>query len=138
MPIVDKVATIATKIYGAANVEYSPEAAARVERYTAQVRRRSRCVLLLPRAMPTPCAASAQGFGSLPVCIAKTQYSFSEDRKLIGAPSGHTVRGGSCCCVLSARCRWLLADPCAQLHIRDVRLSAGAGFLYFLVGDQVS
>lgn len=53
-----------------------------------------------------------QGFGSLPICMAKTQYSFSHDAALKGAPSGFT------------------------LPIRDVRASVGAGFIYPLVGTM--
>jgi formate--tetrahydrofolate ligase len=53
----------------------------------------------------------AQGFGHLPVCIAKTQYSFSTDPTALGAPEGHTVT------------------------VRDVRLSAGAGFVVVLTGQ---
>jgi formate--tetrahydrofolate ligase len=52
-----------------------------------------------------------QGYGKLPVCIAKTQYSFSTDPNLRGAPEGHTVA------------------------IREVRLSAGAGFIVVITGD---
>ena len=51
------------------------------------------------------------GFGNLPVCMAKTQYSFSTDPALIGAPSDHVVR------------------------LREVRLSAGAGFVVAICGD---
>ncbi|MUZ74711.1 formate--tetrahydrofolate ligase [Agrobacterium vitis] len=53
----------------------------------------------------------AMGYGNLPVCIAKTQYSFSTDPSLLGAPDGHEV------------------------HVRDVRLSAGAGFVVAITGD---
>ena len=53
----------------------------------------------------------ADGWGHLAVCIAKTQYSFSTDPKRLGAPTGHTV------------------------HIREVRLSAGAGFVVLVCGD---
>ncbi|WP_197434003.1 formate--tetrahydrofolate ligase [Agrobacterium vitis] len=53
----------------------------------------------------------AMGYGNLPVCIAKTQYSFSTDPSLLGAPDGHDV------------------------HVRDVRLSAGAGFVVAITGD---
>ncbi|TPP11697.1 formate--tetrahydrofolate ligase [Rhizobium glycinendophyticum] len=52
-----------------------------------------------------------QGYGSLPVCMAKTQYSFSTDPTLRGAPEGHTV------------------------HVREVRLSAGAGFVVAITGE---
>ncbi|NIS29981.1 MAG: formate--tetrahydrofolate ligase, partial [Actinobacteria bacterium] len=51
------------------------------------------------------------GFGHLPVCMAKTQYSFSTDPNLLGAPSGHMV------------------------PIREVRISAGAGFVVAICGD---
>ncbi|WP_370193361.1 formate--tetrahydrofolate ligase, partial [Aurantimonas coralicida] len=51
------------------------------------------------------------GYGDLPVCMAKTQYSFSTDPTLRGAPDGHTV------------------------HIREVRLSAGAGFVVAICGE---
>ena len=53
-----------------------------------------------------------QGYGGLPICIAKTQYSFSHDAKLKGVPEGFVV------------------------PVREVRLSAGAGFLYPLLGDM--
>ena len=53
----------------------------------------------------------AAGWGRLPICVAKTQYSFSDDPSLMGAPSGHVPR------------------------IRDVRLRAGAGFVVVLMGD---
>jgi len=52
-----------------------------------------------------------QGYGNLPVCMAKTQYSFSTDPNLRGAPSGHTV------------------------PVREVRLSAGAGFIVVITGE---
>jgi formate--tetrahydrofolate ligase len=52
-----------------------------------------------------------QGYGHLPVCIAKTQYSFSTDPNLRGAPEGHVV------------------------HVREVRLSAGAGFVVAITGE---
>ncbi|MCA9098097.1 MAG: formate--tetrahydrofolate ligase, partial [Planctomycetaceae bacterium] len=78
---------IATKIYGAEGVDMSPEATDQLELY-----RRI-------------------GFGNLPVCIAKTQYSLSHDPKLIGRPEGF------------------------RIPIRQVRLAAGAGFLYALAGE---
>jgi len=53
----------------------------------------------------------AAGFGHLPVCMAKTQYSFSTDPNLRGAPTGHIV------------------------PVREVRLSAGAGFIVVICGD---
>jgi len=53
----------------------------------------------------------ADGFGNLPVCMAKTQYSFSTDPTLLGAPSGH------------------------QIPVREVRLAAGAGFVVVICGE---
>ena len=90
MPIKKKVEAIATKIYGAANVEYESQATKRIK------------------------AFEEAGFGKLPVCMAKTQYSFSHDPKMLGAPSGWT------------------------LPIKDARLSAGAGFVYLLCGDMMT
>ena len=55
-----------------------------------------------------------EGWRECPVCIAKTQYSFSDDAKLLGAPVGHT------------------------LHIRQVRLNAGAGFVVAFAGDIIA
>ena len=55
-----------------------------------------------------------QGFGHYPICIAKTQYSFSTNPKALGAPSGHT------------------------LHIREVRLAAGAEFVVMVCGDVMT
>ncbi|MCC6464716.1 MAG: formate--tetrahydrofolate ligase [Planctomycetes bacterium] len=89
-PIKKKVEAIATKIYGAKDVEFTPEASKRIK------------------------AFEEAGFGNLPVCMAKTQYSFSHDPKLLGAPSGFT------------------------LPVRDARLSAGAGFVYMLCGDMMT
>ena len=56
----------------------------------------------------------ADGWDHLAVCFAKTQYSFSTDPKLLGAPTGHTV------------------------HVREVRLSAGAGFVVLVCGDVMT
>lgn len=86
--IKEKIEAIATITYGAAGVEYSPEAEAKIEEYTKQ------------------------GFSHLPICMAKTQYSFSHDASLKGAPSGFT------------------------LPIRDIRASVGAGFIFPLVGTM--
>ena len=83
----DKVQTIATQTYAAAGIA----ADAKVRAQFAQL--------------------EAEGYGHLPVCIAKTQYSFSSDAKLRGAPSGHI------------------------LSIREVRLAAGAGFVVVVCGD---
>ncbi len=87
MPLADKIRTIAQRIYHAADVAVAPAAAKKLK------------------------AWEAAGFGHLPVCIAKTQYSFSVDPTALGAPSGHVV------------------------PVREVRLSAGAGFVVAICGD---
>jgi formate--tetrahydrofolate ligase len=84
----DKIYTIATKIYGAANVEYSAEATKQLDNY------------------------ERNGFGQLPVCIAKTHLSISSDPSLKGAPTGWT------------------------LPVREVRASVGAGFVYPICGEM--
>ncbi|KAI1344708.1 formate-tetrahydrofolate ligase [Xylariaceae sp. FL0016] len=83
----ERMEAICKKMYGAAAVEFSELAQKKVDTYTKQ------------------------GFGNLPICIAKTQYSLSHDPELKGAPSGFTV------------------------PIRDVRMAAGAGYLYALAAD---
>lgn len=87
LPLTEKIETIATRLYDAARVDFSPDAARQLEEY------------------------EQLGFGHLPVCIAKTQYSFSANPKLRGAPSGHV------------------------LPVREVRLCAGAGFVVAVCGD---
>ena len=87
MPLGDKIETIARDIYGAAGVTFAPAAAADLRRFTDA------------------------GFGHLPVCMAKTPYSFSADETLRGAPSGFV------------------------LPVTSVRMSAGAGFVVALCGD---
>jgi formate--tetrahydrofolate ligase len=87
-PLAEKIHTIATKIYGADGIDVSPTAQKALKLY------------------------ESLGFGHLPVCMAKTQYSLSHDPNLKGRPSGFTV------------------------PIRDVRLSAGAGFITPLVGEM--
>ncbi|MDQ0505445.1 formate--tetrahydrofolate ligase [Xanthobacter agilis] len=87
MPLKDKIETVAREIYAAGRVEFSATALNRLKEF------------------------EAAGFGRLPVCMAKTQYSFSADPAVRNAPSGHA------------------------LPIRDVRLSAGAGFVVALAGD---
>ena len=87
MPLLEKIETVAKSIYRADRVEAS-------------------------RAVKTQLAAwEKAGFGHLPVCMAKTQYSFSTDPALLGAPEGHVV------------------------HLREVRLAAGAGFVVAICGD---
>ena len=83
----EKVKAIATKIYGAAGVNFEAKAKKRLEEL------------------------QSGGYGHFPVCIAKTQYSFSTDANLKGAPSGHT------------------------LDVREVRLSAGAEFIVVICGE---
>jgi formate--tetrahydrofolate ligase len=90
LPLLDKVRAVATKIYGAADV--SADAKVR-----AQIRK-----------------LEDDGYGHYPVCIAKTQYSFSTDPNAKGAPSGHT------------------------LNIREVRLGAGAEFIVMVCGDVMT
>ncbi|KAI9276623.1 formate--tetrahydrofolate ligase-domain-containing protein [Sporodiniella umbellata] len=88
LPIDKKIETICCELYGADGVEYSDLAKEKIETYTRQ------------------------GFSSLPICMAKTQYSFSSDPQLKGAPTGFVI------------------------PIRDIRASVGAGFLYPLVGSM--
>ncbi|MGI5132753.1 formate--tetrahydrofolate ligase [Pseudonocardia sp. CA-107938] len=84
----EKIETIATKVYGADGVDYDPAAAAQLATY------------------------ERNGFGTLPVCIAKTHLSLSSDPSLKGAPTG-----------------W-------RLPVREVRASVGAGFIYPICGDM--
>jgi formate--tetrahydrofolate ligase len=86
-PLWDKVRAIATKIYGAAEVTADTKVRAQIKKL------------------------EEDGYGRYPVCVAKTQYSFSTDPGLRGAPSGHTV------------------------NVREVRLSAGAEFIVMICGD---
>ena len=68
-------------------------------------------VVLTPAAKKQVKQLTDLGFGNLPICMAKTQYSFSDDAGLLGAPQGFTVT------------------------VRNVKVSAGAGFLVALTGD---
>ncbi len=86
IPLKNKIQTIAAEIYGADGVTYSPAAERMLEKL------------------------SDLGFGSLPVCIAKTQYSLSDDQTKLGRPSGFTI------------------------NVRDVYVSAGAGFIVAITG----
>ncbi|XP_029903511.1 monofunctional C1-tetrahydrofolate synthase, mitochondrial isoform X2 [Myripristis murdjan] len=88
IPIVEKIRTIAQKVYGADDIELSPEAKAKIDYY------------------------NQQGFGTLPICMAKTHLSLSHMPEKKGAPTGFI------------------------LPIRDVRASIGAGFIYPLVGTM--
>ncbi len=85
----EKITTIATKVYGAGQVAFKPAAKSRLQRL------------------------AALGYHRLPVCIAKTQYSFSDDPTVMGAPQGWT------------------------LTISDVTLSAGAGFVVAIAGSMM-
>ena len=87
VPLWDKMRAIATRIYGAADITASTAVRDQIRRL------------------------QESGYGDYPVCVAKTQYSFSTDPKLRGAPSGHVV------------------------DIREVRLSAGARFVVMICGD---
>ena len=90
LPLAQKVETIATRLYGAELVTWDARARRRLQRI------------------------ERDGYGTLPVCVAKTQYSFSTDPAALGAPSGH------------------------ELHVREVRLSAGAGFVVVVCGDMMT
>jgi formate--tetrahydrofolate ligase len=87
-PIVAKIEAIATKIYGAKDVSFTPQATQQIKDY------------------------EANGFGNLPICMAKTHLSLSHDPTMKGAPSGFT------------------------LPVREVRASVGAGFIYPICGDM--
>ncbi len=87
MPLKDKIRAVATKIYGADGVEFSSVASKKLD------------------------DLQKNGLGELPVCIAKTQYSFSDDPKKLGRPSGFTIK------------------------VSNVRLSAGAGFVVVYTGE---
>ncbi len=88
IPIKQKIEKIAVEIYGAARVEYTPEAEKKIELYTKL------------------------GYDKFPICMAKTHLSLSHDPKLKGRPTGFT------------------------LPVRDVRVAAGAGFIYPLCGHM--
>ena len=85
--VMDKLQTLARNVYGADEIVLGPEAAQQLE------------------------WINHNGFGTLPVCVAKTQYSFTDDPTQRGAPSGFTLR------------------------VRSMTVSAGAGFIVALIGD---
>lgn len=87
LPLIDKIETVAKRIYRAEGVSATPAVLAQLQRW------------------------EEAGYGHLPVCMAKTQYSFSADPTLLGAPTGHV------------------------LPVREVRLSAGAGFVVAICGE---
>lgn len=86
LPLWDKIKTIATRIYGASDIIADSDVRSKIKKLQEE-------------------------YGHYPVCVAKTQYSFSTDPKLLGAPSGHVVK------------------------IREVRLAAGAEFIVMVCGD---
>jgi formate--tetrahydrofolate ligase len=85
----EKIQTVAQRVYGAAGVNFSDQAKAKLQQF------------------------AAWGYGKLPVCIAKTQYSLSDDPKRLGAPVGWT------------------------LNVTDASLSAGAGFVVVISGNMM-
>jgi len=87
LPLREKIKTIATKIYGADDVEYTPQALSTVK------------------------DLEERGFGKLPVCMAKTQLSISDDPKKLGRPKNY------------------------KINVREVRISAGAGFVVAICGS---
>jgi len=87
IPLKAKIETVAKEIYGADGVNYTKEAEKALNEF------------------------EALGYGNLPICMAKTQYSFSDDPALLGRPSGFTIT------------------------IKNCRISAGAGFIVVLTGD---
>ncbi|WP_305906451.1 formate--tetrahydrofolate ligase [Methylomarinum sp. Ch1-1] len=89
LPLWDKIETISTKLYGAAGITASPK-------------------------VKTEINALQEKYGHFPICMAKTQMSFSTDPTAKGAPSGHTI------------------------EIREVRLANGAGFIVAIAGDMMT
>lgn len=87
IPLKAKIETIAKEIYGADGVNYTKEANKALQEF------------------------ESMGYGNLPVCMAKTQYSFSDDPSLLGRPNGFTIT------------------------IKNCRIAAGAGFIVVLTGD---
>lgn len=87
LPIKDKIHAVVTKVYGGSGVAYTPEAEEQIARL------------------------EKLGYGNTPVCMAKTQYSFSDDASKLGAPEGFTVT------------------------VRSVKIAAGAGFVVVLTGN---
>ena len=90
LPLKEKIEAVAKRVYGAEHVTFGAGVVKQLQ------------------------AMEAEGYGTCPVCIAKTQYSFSDNAKLLGAPKGFT------------------------LAIRAVRLSAGAGFVVAFAGDIIA
>ncbi len=90
LPITDKIAAIAKEIYGADDVNYAGNAMTQINRL------------------------ESLGFGNLPICMAKTQYSLSDNEKLLGRPSGFSIT------------------------VREAYVSAGAGFIVVLTGNVMT
>ena len=90
MSLKEKITTVAKEIYGAGSVNFAPAAAKQLAKI------------------------EQMGFGSLPVCMAKTQYSLSDDPALLGRPEGF------------------------EMNVREVYVSAGAGFVVVLTGSVVT
>ena len=88
-PLVEKIQKVAREVYGAGDVSFSDQAKAKLQQF------------------------SEWGYAKLPVCIAKTQYSFTDDPKVPGAPAGWTLR------------------------VTDASLSAGAGFVVVISGNML-
>ena len=121
LPIDEKISVIAKEIYGADGIQLSELAQKQVETYTKQGYGN----------LPSAWLLCLNLFGVLwyrPVCMAKTQYSFSHDPKLKCVPTGKPPIAFSQSC--------LSLCPGFTVPIRAVRLSAGAGFLYPLAGDM--
>lgn len=108
IPIKDKISAIATKMYGAKDVTYSEEAEKQVESYTRQ------------------------GFDKFPICMAKTHLSLSHDPKLKGRPEGTLPSSAVIIQMHPAEA----ARAGFTVPIRTIKMSAGAGFLYPIVGDM--
>jgi formate--tetrahydrofolate ligase len=89
-PLTEKIQAVARRVYGADGVDYSPAAAKELKRL------------------------EELGYGKLPVCMAKTQYSFSDDPNKLGAPSGY------------------------RITVRRAKVSAGAGFVVVLTGEVMT
>jgi len=88
-PLMEKVRKVAKKVYGADDASFTDQAKAKIEQFTQW------------------------GYGNLPVCIAKTQYSLSDDPKRLGAPTGWT------------------------LNVTNASLAAGAGFVVMISGNMM-
>lgn len=100
MSIIEKIEVIAKQIYGAEGVEFSDLCYEKIKMYTKQ------------------------GFDKFPICMAKTQYSLTDDPKKLGAPKG-----------LKKKFQILINFKGFKLNVRDINVSGGAKFLYAIVGE---